>query len=660
MKFIFLIFFVIISKFNTKLPENEKYLILQNLSGKQFQKDDNQKDIIKYDIKKIKEIIDKYDFPRNYSFIEDTKAEIYKKIQGNCNCSWSISSSTALSYRFHKKGIELDLSPQYSLSCYIKNCSYENYLIDSQLNLIKNGTVSEECLPFSSKDGKSIEECPQSCKNGSELIKYYSHNPYTTENYYSEINYYDIVKLIMDELITNGPVVCQIDLYPDFIEWNKNYNKCVDDIYEYNSDDNTYIGKYFATIIGYGFSNNKYYWLIQNSIGEENCIFNKIEFGQIGIERVAFSEPYIKNESDIPKNVNISFVNITDSCELIISNISSIDEWYDSLEIKYQNDNKNDFYYFCSKNDILNESDINCYYEKTQYFLEKGFYNFNSWKSLGKKNLFNLDLSFQEKEFYFFGYDKLDILVSKDIYISKNGSAILLNYIPNEKDEENIPKIYSSIYSNKELRNCKKIQSKKDLIFNYIYCNLTEDEIEYFGDPSKDNYISYSVLCGKKIQTKLNVHKLDLNKYPRFTIKKIVMPNVYGKYLENEYYFTRYDKFQIYTRIEGEKSYIKSIIINFYILAIFNKNNKSEINMLSCYSNNDEYFYLDEYQFQCNTFMYDSYGDDIEFLPYIFYNNINLPHEIIMEDSIKAEKYSGSKYLDLCLILIISTLVILN
>ena len=223
----------------------------------------------------MKELIDLYHFPEEYNFIEDTKAEISYKNQGNCNCSWSISSTTASSYRFHKKGINIDLSPQYPLSCYIKNCSYENYLIDTQLNLVKNGTVSEECLPFISKDQQLLDDCPSSCKNGSSLVKYYSQKAYSVDEYYSEENYYDIMLLTMDELIENGPIVAQLDLYQDLIEWNNNPEKCFDEVYKHKTQEE-HIGKYYVTIVGYGYSYNKYYWLVQNSIGVEQCNISKL------------------------------------------------------------------------------------------------------------------------------------------------------------------------------------------------------------------------------------------------------------------------------------------------------------------------------------------------------------------------------------------------
>ena len=75
-----------------------------------------------------------------------------------------MSSTTALAYRYFLKGIEVDLSPQHELSCYVRNCDHGNNLIDPQLSLIKNGTITEECLPFSS-GSEIIEECPTKCKN---------------------------------------------------------------------------------------------------------------------------------------------------------------------------------------------------------------------------------------------------------------------------------------------------------------------------------------------------------------------------------------------------------------------------------------------------------------------------------------------------------------
>ena len=87
---------------------------------------------------------------------------------------------------------------------------------------------------------------------------------------------------------------------------------------------------------------------------------------------------------------------ITDSCDLIIFNNSLIEHWNDTLEIQFNNIISQDFYYQCNTNNILNKTEINCYYENSQYFLEKGLYIFNSSKPLGNNNIFNLDVNSKE------------------------------------------------------------------------------------------------------------------------------------------------------------------------------------------------------------------------------------------------------------------------
>jgi len=82
---------------------------------------------------------------------------------------------------------------------------------------VKNGTVTEECQPYSSYD-KYIEECPLKCKNGADIVKYYAKSAYGIINEYNENNYYDIVSIIMDQLINFGPVVSSIIAYEDFFQ----------------------------------------------------------------------------------------------------------------------------------------------------------------------------------------------------------------------------------------------------------------------------------------------------------------------------------------------------------------------------------------------------------------------------------------------------------
>ena len=44
-----------------------------------------------YEPSKIKEIINKYKFPENYNFIEETNATVHIKDQGDCGACWAFS-----------------------------------------------------------------------------------------------------------------------------------------------------------------------------------------------------------------------------------------------------------------------------------------------------------------------------------------------------------------------------------------------------------------------------------------------------------------------------------------------------------------------------------------------------------------------------------------
>ena len=191
-----------------KLKINEE----RNILYRSVEYEENSKN--NYDIDKIKEIIEKYDFPETYNFIEDVNPPVHIKNQESCGCCWAFASSTALAYRYYKQGIDVNLSPQYLLSCFSGDCEEGGYLIDTEFLLVKEGTITEGCMPYTSADGKTIEECPSTCKNDEEFIKYRSKNPYST-TFDFETNYYDVVTIIMDQLVNYGPVVSNILVYEE-------------------------------------------------------------------------------------------------------------------------------------------------------------------------------------------------------------------------------------------------------------------------------------------------------------------------------------------------------------------------------------------------------------------------------------------------------------
>lgn len=167
-------------------------------------------------------------------------------------------------------------------------------------------------MPYSSNKGK-VEKCSYTCKDGSEKKKYYSKNAYIIEPMQDEENYYDYIAIIMDQLINYGPGVSSITTYEDFMRGNF-------DIYSYDGKSSN-LGGHAIVIFGYGVYNDRYYWLIQNSWGEdwgENG-FAKIEFGQVGAEKVCFSEPKILEESLKTKDISVNLLNTVENSECFIN-----------------------------------------------------------------------------------------------------------------------------------------------------------------------------------------------------------------------------------------------------------------------------------------------------------------------------------------------------
>ena len=126
-QFIVLLCIIFISKVLLKLPDEKrknflskltKIVSLENINQleKDFYSNDFKDTKIEYYPQKIKKLMDEYQFPQEYNFLEDINATIRVKNQENCGCCWAHASSSALGYRYQKLGKNIDLSPQYSLS----------------------------------------------------------------------------------------------------------------------------------------------------------------------------------------------------------------------------------------------------------------------------------------------------------------------------------------------------------------------------------------------------------------------------------------------------------------------------------------------------------------------------------------------------------------
>ena len=414
------------NKYLTELtPENIKNL-KQNFKASRT---------IKYDPAKVKKVIDDLGFPESYNFFESTNATIHIKDQKRCGSCWSHSSTSALGYRFYNRtGKDLNLSPQNGLSCYINDCDEGNYDIDSALHLVKNGTVTEGCFPFVSGDGETMPECPTTCQDGSEYKKYYGKDAFTTSVYNIEKDFYEIVAIILDQIVNYGPVVSSIYVYKDFYEWSEDSDTCKNGVYTYD-ENSTYVGGHAVVLVGYGKSDDKYYWLLQNSWGEEFCDngFFRVEMGQIGVEGMTFIEPYLPNEKTEKKNINLHFEDMDRRCNIYVNSTNDYKDWENTVEISFKNieyDEERNFNMYCGA--VYNKfAEIECLLEISNYYLlHSGKYKFVSAKSLGSENEFEVDESFKNLgiEFSEGGYCEV-IDIPSHSHINKLSMFIILGLV---------------------------------------------------------------------------------------------------------------------------------------------------------------------------------------------------------------------------------------
>lgn len=532
---------------------------------------DNKKSInIGYDKNKIKSIINKYGFPQNYNFLTATNCISIVKDQGECGSCWSFASTTALSYRFHKKGIDIDLSPQYPLSCFHRECNNGTSSLEAFMNLNKNGTVTERCLPYSSVNS-FIEHCPNTCKDGANIKKYHSKNTYTTIYDYSEENYYDIVTVIIDQLINYGPVVSSIYDYEDFQLFHLDSN-CKNRIYSYDGI-SEYIGGHAIVIVGYGYENSKFYWIIQNSWGNvcDNG-FIKFEFGQAGIERVTFAEAKVSDSNNIDK-ITVNF-EMDGNCNLDFKITSSFANFKDNFDITFSK-NEDKFYYQCGYVDLYNESKSICYLQYFSYADEVGLFTIQNYEILGTQNQYIFDNSFN---FYYYGYELIYTFWESNFYVSEKGSIITLLYYPTRNSQIASTRIYPNILSPKPLEKCY-YQILGAYEFNIIYCIIQENELQYFKNSSDDfsDLMSYDINCGIREIIDTSIFLLDKTIYALVRVKKF--------FISTTNTINRYSTITLLSTIEGCISNYKEQIYYFYIFIRIEKNQFYYRRILICYLN---------------------------------------------------------------------------
>lgn len=440
------------------------------------------------------------------------------KNQKQCGSCWAFSSTTSLAYRLNKLGIDANLSPQYGLSCTVRDCEAGNNYIDSQLTLIKNGTIPESCFPYASGDGTYIPQCPTECiKKTDEFKKYFTKNAYGLNPITTTEELYNVIAIIIDELTTNGPMYSGIRVYNDFRKLHEEPELCAKTIYHHNGNFENE-GGHAVTLVGYGFEDDKFYWLMQNSWGENDCdggLF-KIEFGQVSAEKVSFSEPYIEDKTIITEKISLSGDNDA-SCHIDLKTSMDLSTWRSPLQIIFKHEYYDSFYNaFCGIHSFQNQKEIVCYYDNTNFFRgHKGKYYFYSIESLGHENEFEALNDLKQNYFLFFGADEIKSLSKgKRYYISEEGSRFSFLYQPTGIIDE--PVLRPSIKKQKNL-NCKLEQFNK---FILGYCDIYSDDLNYFFDEdlsNSDKVISICY-CYAGCYSDLIVQKLNKKIHPVFRI----------------------------------------------------------------------------------------------------------------------------------------------
>ena len=672
-KFLILRFLLILllSFIHSQMTEEKRQFLLKKVtkridSIKNFNKFSPLKSFyergtISYDSNKIKKIIEDNKFPESYNFIDKEKPTVYIKDQESCGSCWAFASSTALAYRFIKQGIDVNLSPQNLISCYIRDCDEGGYLMEPQFYLVKYGTVTEACMPYNSGNGRISDDCPERCKNGEEFKKYYAKNSYSTAYDYNSENYYDIVTIIMDQLINYGPVVSGIFCYEDFRELRG--SSCSRNIYKYDGE-SKYVGGHAVVIVGYGHQNSKYYWIVQNSWGDGFCDngFAKVEFAEIGIENVAFSEPYIPNNSTEKEFSTKLFFN--EDCKFSYN--TGADDNEESFEMNFKSiDSNSNFYYQCNKAPLKDKNEGICNFNLESFFNKKGYYSYSDYVSLKKNNTFNLDFSsLPNKQFYFYGSDYIDNVYeeNKDYYISEDGSGILLFYENMTGEYKEIPKIYPNKNVKTSLSNCIAIETEMDDGIFMIYCKMAQNELNYF---SQNNLpLAYDILCGSKEETASIVHILDKTRYPVFRVKGLVMPDYHSLEFSTNFF--------ILADIEGSISGFrgKDYENNFIIFINVENNNKIKNHYLYCEIPNpsslEKNFEIECYFMKENDGRRVSYSN-IYLTPYFTIVEAKNPFEIILDNNIKYYTYNeyepsiyraDSQFIKLSLFLILFLLLL--
>jgi len=227
------------------------------------------------------------------------------KDQSGCGSCWAVGAASTMSDRLciHSPdhSIKTEVSTEDLLTC-CENCGNGcngGWPGDAWDYWHENGLVSggdygthDTCRPYAfepcehhvngtRKPCKAIDytpRCKQTCEKGYE--KTYNQD----KTYGKAPRLLDMAPRglpLMKEIMTNGPIECSFDVYPDFLNYRKG-------VYEYSGWQEQ-IGGHAVRVIGWGEEHGTPYWLVANSWNTdwgENGLFKILR----GVNHLTFEE----------------------------------------------------------------------------------------------------------------------------------------------------------------------------------------------------------------------------------------------------------------------------------------------------------------------------------------------------------------------------------